>query len=83
MAFYRAIRLAHFKEFAFGFHKTPFNCGLRIPRERIFADDEMVKIVSQELSTSAATMPVVDAKVRAFRPVFVLSMFRFNNIKND
>jgi hypothetical protein len=43
----------------------------------------MVKIISQELRTSATTMPVIDSEIRAFRPVFVLSMFRFNNIQNN
>ena len=39
--------------------------------ERRFPDDELMKLVSQEISTSSTAMAIIDSKKWAFRPLLI------------
>ena len=54
-----------------------------VPGEGGLFDDELVQVVTQEISTGTAAMPVVDAKERALRPVLVGPTWRLQNVEND
>jgi hypothetical protein len=41
-----------------------------------------MKVISQKLSASMPTMPIIHTKERTFRPVFMLSVFRFDYVQN-
>ena len=43
----------------------------------------MVQVVSQELGTCTATMPIIDAKEGAGRPRFMLPVLGLDNVEND
>jgi hypothetical protein len=54
-----------------------------VVRELSIADDELVEVVSKEVSTRVASMAVKDTKESAFRPVFALLTRRLHDVQDD
>jgi len=75
--------LAHGNEGFFGFFESFQDSFFGVPREALFLDDEVVKIVSQILCTGIASMPIVDSKEWALRPTFMLPVFWLHYVQND
>ena len=50
--------------------------------ERRFPDDELMKLVSQEISTSSTAMAIIDSKKWAFRPLLISQIWPIRWLHN-
>ena len=59
---------------------------MRILWKRWFPYDKLVKLVSQEISTSCTSMPIINSKEWAFRPLFISQIWSIgwlHNVQNN
>lgn len=54
-----------------------------VQREVRFLDNELVKIVSQEVGAGRTAVAIVDPEEGASRPLFVHAILRLNNVEDD
>lgn len=79
---YFILCLTHLKESWLSLCKTTLDSLFWIPRERVFLNHIMMKIISEKLGTRTSTVTIVNTEERASWPCFVLSMFRLHNVED-
>ena len=76
-------RLALAQEYFFSGLETADESILRIKREALLLDDEVMQLVAEELSACVTAMTVVDAKEAAFRPLLILPVAWLGDVENN
>lgn len=70
-------------EAAFCSGKSLAKCLVGVQRKVRFLNNELVKIVSQEVGARRTAVAIVDPEEGASRPLFVHAILRFNNVEDD
>ena len=73
----------NFKEEVLSLHEAISNCFNGICRERLLLNYELMKIVSQEVSTWSTSMAVINRKEWACRPILNVFKGRLCDIEDD
>ncbi len=68
--------VAQVEEFLLCIGEPILQCLLGVTRERGFLNDELVKVVPQEVSTGRSPMPVINPEKGTSRPLFALGSVR-------
>lgn len=77
------IRHIKLGELFFCSSKPIHDCFLWIIWKAHFSNHILMQIISQKVSASWSSMPIINSKERTFWPLLILSMFWLNHIKYD
>lgn len=72
-----------FKKHFFSFCNSILNSNFRIFWEVLISYNQLMKLISEEISTCRSSMAIINSKKRTSGPVINLFEFGFNNIKNN
>lgn len=80
---FATLTVSMFQEGCFSLCKTSFDGFFRILREVLISHNQLMKLISEEISTWGPSMTIINSKERASRPKVNLFELGLNDVQDD